>query len=90
MGERERTCDGGLGELTCVAPSTCGVGLPASAGLVVEDFFGGVASGKQEGLWARFFLSAAKTRNMLGVLVSESELSVSSSVRRLGLEAPAT
>jgi len=66
------------------------MGLPASAGLVVEDFFGRVASGKQEGLWACFFLLAAKTRNMLGVSVSESELSVLSLVRRSGLEAPAT
>ena len=60
------------------------------AGLVVEGFFSGVASGKQEGLWAHFFLSAVKTRKMSGVSVSESELLVSSLVRRSGLDAPAT
>jgi len=56
--------------------STCGIGLVMSAGLVVEDFFGGVASGKREGLWVRFFFSAAKTWNMSGESVSGSELLV--------------
>jgi len=56
--------------------STCGIGLATLAGLVVENFFGRVALGKREGLWARFFFSAAKTWNMLGESVSGLELSV--------------
>jgi len=51
----------------------------------------GVASGRREGLWARFFL-VAKTRNISGESVSGSEMSVSVSgpVRSSGLDTPTT